>query len=154
MKKTIILILAVVFTSMLFVGYGYAGVWEKAKTWVTGEVLALVLSLVLLRKPLAQSQRTAGRAGLQMRGGQGARSFAPMRRGGLTIGRDPRSGMALTDDKVSANHAQIRKTNGEYVIYDLGSTNGTYVNGQRVSQHVLRDGDEIRVGDTELVFRG
>jgi hypothetical protein len=61
------------------------------------------------------------------------------------------------DAKVSRRHARIRRTNGGYVIEDLGSTNGTYVNrGRRLipgNAEALNDGDEVIVGKTFLRFR-
>ena len=71
-----------------------------------------------------------------------------------TIGRDPRSDIPLPGDtQVSKVHAEIRREGVYFVIYDLNSTNGTFVNGQRVSRQVLKEADEIRVGRTRLVFQ-
>jgi hypothetical protein len=65
----------------------------------------------------------------------------------VTIGRDPaRCEVVLDDGKVSGEHARIRLEKGQYVLYDLASTNHTFVNGQEVQKHVLRDGDQIRFG--------
>jgi pSer/pThr/pTyr-binding forkhead associated (FHA) protein len=59
----------------------------------------------------------------------------------------------LTDPSVSAQHARItRHTNG-YAIYDLNSKNGVMVNGKRVTQHLLRDGDRIRIGAQDMLFK-
>ncbi|GEM_PF-6307456 len=57
------------------------------------------------------------------------------------------------DDTVSRQHAVIWWEDGSFYIQDLASTNGTYVNGQRILKHSLVDKDEIRVGRTKLVFR-
>jgi pSer/pThr/pTyr-binding forkhead associated (FHA) protein len=71
----------------------------------------------------------------------------------LTIGRGSTSDLVLVDNKVSRRHAQIRRIDGKAVIYDLGSSNGTYVNGERVvDPRPLKPGDIIHVGQTELVF--
>ncbi len=72
----------------------------------------------------------------------------------LLIGRHaPGEGQLGGDIEISRRHAQItRDANGQYVIEDLGSTNGTFVNGGRLTQpHVLQVGDRIEVGDTQLV---
>ena len=61
-----------------------------------------------------------------------------------------------TDDpeaKVSRRHARITLSNGQYFLEDLGSTNGTMVNGQRVSAVALNPGDMIQLGTTTLTFR-
>lgn len=98
------------------------------------------------------SGRVPAGAGVRVIQGHAPRGRVTFRRGVLGIGRDHRNELVLTDDKVSRNHAQIRQEVGGYVIYDLNSTNSTFVNGQQVSQALLRDGDVIRIGDTELVF--
>jgi pSer/pThr/pTyr-binding forkhead associated (FHA) protein len=70
----------------------------------------------------------------------------------LTIGRGPDNDLVLEDSQVSHRHAQIRHTGGFAFLYDLGSKNGTYLNGERVIQpQPIRPGDVIRVGRTELV---
>jgi hypothetical protein len=70
----------------------------------------------------------------------------------LTIGRLPESNIVLADPNVSRAHAEIRPQGLGYVLVDLGSTNGTRVNGVRVSEHALADGDEIACGNTRMRF--
>ncbi len=70
----------------------------------------------------------------------------------LTIGRLPGSGLRLSDASVSRTHAELRREDGGWVLYDLGSTNGTHVNGRRVAGAVrVRPGDEVQFGS--LGFR-
>ena len=69
-----------------------------------------------------------------------------------TIGRDTSNHVSLDDDRASRHHARIKKRDRLYVIEDLDSKNGTYVNGDRVSNATLQSGDKILIGDTELVF--
>jgi len=57
------------------------------------------------------------------------------------------------DRRVSRKHAEIRLRLGRYTLYDLQSTNGTYVNGRRVAEVVLADGDRLSIGGVELQFR-
>ena len=70
----------------------------------------------------------------------------------VTIGRMPDSVITLEDPNVSRNHAEIRPQGGGFVIADLGSTNGTKINGVKVSERVLQDGDELTFGATSLRF--
>ena len=70
----------------------------------------------------------------------------------ITIGRHPDSNMVLADPNVSRNHAEIRPKGDRYEVADLGSTNGTRVNGMRVDTQVLQDGDEISFGNTRMRF--
>lgn len=71
----------------------------------------------------------------------------------LGIGRDPENDLVLDDRRVSRRHAEIRLRLGRYTLYDLQSTNGTWVNGRRVAEVVLSDGDRVLIGGSELVMR-
>lgn len=71
----------------------------------------------------------------------------------VLIGRDPQNDIVLDDRRVSRKHAEVRLRLGRYTLYDLQSTNGTYVNGRRVAEKVLDDGDKISIGGLEIVFR-
>lgn len=66
----------------------------------------------------------------------------------LTIGRDSNNGVAINDAEVSRKHARLTFQGGKYVLEDLGSTNGTFVNGQRLAgPAVLKPGDVISLGE-------
>lgn len=66
----------------------------------------------------------------------------------LTIGRDSSNGVAINDAEVSRKHARLSFQGGKYVIDDLGSTNGTFVNGQRLAGPVvLKAGDVVSLGE-------
>lgn len=71
------------------------------------------------------------------------------------IGRevDPQKGIRLDCPRVSAQHAVLNYRDGEYVLQDLGSTNGTFVNLHLIKEHRLRSGDIIRIVGTLLLFR-
>lgn len=71
------------------------------------------------------------------------------------IGRDgERNDLILDDDgSISSEHVKIRVEGGRFVLYDLGSSNGTQVNGRTVSKQLLEDGDQITVGRTRLTFK-
>jgi HD-GYP domain-containing protein (c-di-GMP phosphodiesterase class II) len=69
-----------------------------------------------------------------------------------TIGRDPGSVVHVDDDRASRYHARIKKRDKLYIIEDLQSKNGTYLNGENISNCIINSGDRILVGDTEIVF--
>jgi len=72
----------------------------------------------------------------------------------ITIGRDPSNDVAINHPLVSKKHAEIVRQNGVVYIHDLGSTNGTFVNGIKVKKHPLQELDRIVVGPIELHFSG
>lgn len=71
----------------------------------------------------------------------------------VTIGRLPECDVVVDDAGASRQHARIRRTEAGFVLTDLGSTNGTMVNGEPIQEHVLEHGDRITIGETELEFR-
>jgi hypothetical protein len=71
----------------------------------------------------------------------------------VTIGRLPECDVVVDDPGASRQHAQIRRTDGGFVLVDLGSTNGTLVNDEPIREHVLENGDRITIGETVLEFR-
>jgi len=71
----------------------------------------------------------------------------------LAMGTAPENSVVFDDPTVSHLHAVLERFGGGWTVRDLGSRNGTFVNGQRISgSRALRDGDEIRVGETSLLF--
>lgn len=70
----------------------------------------------------------------------------------VTIGRMADCTIPLSDESVSRRHAEVRRLGSNIVVVDLGSTNGTKVNGAGVRERRLADGDEITVGTTSLRF--
>jgi pSer/pThr/pTyr-binding forkhead associated (FHA) protein len=68
-----------------------------------------------------------------------------------TVGRAPRADFVVDAALVSRLHCRLSAGAGEIEAVDLESTNGTYVNGQRVDRAVLKEGDKLRVGAVELV---
>ncbi len=69
-----------------------------------------------------------------------------------TLGRHPSNTLRLVDREVSKEHALIEKVGPDFVLKDLGSSNGTFVNGRRVQELKLRDGDTISLGTSKLIF--
>jgi hypothetical protein len=70
----------------------------------------------------------------------------------IVLGRSRACDVYVADLNVSRRHAELRQEGATYWIVDLGSTNGTVVNGKRVERERLRDGDRITLGSTEIVF--
>jgi Protein of unknown function (DUF3662)/FHA domain len=70
----------------------------------------------------------------------------------VVIGRSRECDVRLADTNVSRRHAELRRENETYWLVDLGSTNGTELNGRRVERGQLSDGDAITIGSTELIF--
>jgi len=80
-----------------------------------------------------------------------------IRTGKTTLGRNPKSNIVLKDDYSSDNHAAIVVFENKCFIRDAGSTNGTFVNEERVlygAERELKDDDLIRIGETRFVFKG
>jgi hypothetical protein len=77
----------------------------------------------------------------------------PVSVGSTVIGRGDQANLRLPDVGISRRHARIDFDGGQVVLTDLGSTNGTSVNGQRVSAVALNPGDMIQLGTTTLTFR-
>ena len=73
--------------------------------------------------------------------------------GPLVVGRSSTTDVHIRDAKLSRRHCEIRLTPHGYVLRDLASKNGTFVNGARVTEARLRDGDRIQIGLTRMVFR-
>lgn len=85
----------------------------------------------------------------------GARSGQEIRLRGevISIGRDPGlNDIVLDEPTISAQHAKIRLEEDQFVLYDLASTNGTFVNSTQTQKQVLQDGDRVRFGDLGLTF--
>ncbi len=93
------------------------------------------------------------RAMLVFLGGTNVGAMVPLNVADVVIGRDVECDVILGDDGVSRRHARIlAEDSGEYAVEDLGSTNGTTVNGEQVKRQTLRDGDRISLGRTVLKF--
>ena len=68
------------------------------------------------------------------------------------LGRDPSSAIRLHDTEVSRHHAEIRRSDDIYTLFDLGSSNGTYVNGRRIQRHALASGDQVQLGGSLMLY--
>src|SRR5512141_522509 len=70
----------------------------------------------------------------------------------IRIGRRVENNLVLDDPRVSRSHAELRAINGRYVLFDLNSTGGTYVNGLKITQSVVYPGDVISLAGVNLVY--
>lgn len=76
----------------------------------------------------------------------------PLNQAVINIGRRIENTLVVDDPRVSRTHAQMRAINGRYIIFDLNSTGGTFVNGERVKQTVLYPGDVISLAGADLIY--
>ena len=102
-----------------------------------------------IAEPLEESATVRQQRALLIYGGR--RLMVPAR--GATLGRSRESEIVIEDPNVSRRHAELRPRGGNWVISDLGSTNGTRVNGRPIhGPEVVRPGDEIEVGSSLITF--
>jgi hypothetical protein len=76
----------------------------------------------------------------------------PLDKSMINIGRRLGNHLVIDDPRVSRNHAQLRAIKGRFVLFDLDSTGGTFINGQRVNQTILYPGDVISLAGVPLIF--
>ena len=82
------------------------------------------------------------------------RRSVPLERAAFALGTSEENDVVMTDPKVSRLHAVFERFDAGWTIRDLGSRNGTFVNGERITgTRVLRDNDQIRLGETVVLFR-
>ena len=85
---------------------------------------------------------------------EGRKTVVPFVREEITIGRQEGNTIRLTERNVSRRHARLMRQNGHVVVEDLGSSNGTRINGERISgQSPVKDGDLIQIGDYDLALQ-
>jgi hypothetical protein len=72
--------------------------------------------------------------------------------GAVIVGRDSTAGISIADTMASRNHFRIEARNGAWVLVDMGSKNGTLLNGSKVGEAKLKAGDRIQVGETVMSF--
>lgn len=70
----------------------------------------------------------------------------------IRIGRGRNNDFVLSDARSSADHAELRWEKGEFRVRDMGSTNGTQLNGSQVTEYAVQDGDQIRIGRTTMML--
>jgi len=92
-------------------------------------------------------------AKLYLKFGEAVLKELPLTQGATTIGRLPDNSLQIDNLAVSGHHAKIYFNDGHYVVEDLGSLNGTYVNNKRVGQATLIHGDQVLIGKHVVEFK-
>ncbi len=146
-------------------GLNVAGELVTDKLLAPGDCVCIGHSVTLEYRgaeALAADMAAAALAGLP-RGAAQSGVFAPgasppavydIREGhSLILGRGDETSVHIAHPQVSAQHAEVQRQADEVVIRDMGSSAGTYVNGQLVSRQALRENDVIRIGPNQLVFK-
>ena len=82
-----------------------------------------------------------------------AGTHLPLDQGEILIGRAPGSKLVLSDAEIGWRHCQVRRQGARYMVTDLRSSLGTYVNGMRSAERWLEDRDQLGIGKTILLFR-
>ncbi len=77
----------------------------------------------------------------------------PLKAAIVSIGRRTDNVLVVNDPRVSRSHAELRAVHGRYVLFDLHSSGGTYVNGTRIEHSVIYDGDVISLAGVHMIFR-
>ncbi|MEP6475827.1 MAG: FHA domain-containing protein [Actinomycetota bacterium] len=102
--------------------------------------------------PFPHDELETGQALLLVKRGPNAGSTFLIEKDSTSLGRDTRSDVFLDDVTVSRGHARIERRDGVFFVKDLGSLNGTYLNGEAVEETKLARGDEVQIGKFKLVF--
>src|SRR5271170_3633938 len=94
----------------------------------------------------SESRTSLPPAALLVLSPSGQRTRVPLHPLPFFVGRQPDNNLVLRDNRASRQHSRISAENGAYVIEDLSSRHGTWVNGERIARHVLRNSDRIEFG--------
>jgi two-component system cell cycle response regulator len=101
--------------------------------------------------PAPQGQAAEQEAYLVVLAGSNLGQMYKLDKERTVIGRSEKADIRLIDDGISRDHAQLVQDGGQFVLEDLGSTNGTYCNGDRVQRQALSEGDKLLLGSTTIL---
>jgi len=90
---------------------------------------------------------------LVMKSGPVPGKIYPIEKSEMYLGREAGNDIFINEPEVSRRHARLTLQSGNYILEDLGSTNGTRLNGKTVQSRELADGDKITIGTTVIEFR-
>ncbi|WP_299026484.1 FHA domain-containing protein [uncultured Thermanaerothrix sp.] len=116
--------------------------------WGWGDEALGETAVLALSEPTQAREQPSKRAFLIVQG----KDIFPLDESVISIGRHSDNLLVLPDLRVSRHHAQIRRVGERYVLFDLNSTGGTYVNGERVSRWELQPGDVISLAGVSLIY--
>jgi len=116
-----------------------------------GALCLVLVGAILAMRNKKREPRLKAFARLDIRSRDGARKDFVIQGHRTAIGRAPGNNLMIHDPDVSGRHAAIVVSNGVFIIEDLGSTNGTYLNGRKISRERLYIGDEITVGGAQII---
>ena len=139
-------------------GGGYAAGPSRSIPWPLIGLLMLLLACIALIVTLTLRQRRGATvsqkvsAGLEVINRDGARERFRIRAARTAIGRAGDNSLVIRDPDVSSHHAEILVSGNHFVLKDIASTNGTFLNGERISEARLYLNDEIRVGSTRIII--
>jgi len=125
---------------------GFAGI-DPAGRQVQSEVIPEV------KKPTMPETLNAPSGPIVLVSLNGRTATFPLTQAETTLGRHDSNDIPLAEQTVTGHHAMIRLDNKVITIEDLGSTNGTFVNGERIRSKVIKHGDRIRLGQVELTLK-
>jgi pSer/pThr/pTyr-binding forkhead associated (FHA) protein len=112
----------------------------------------LVNTCPVSRKAIFKQARVRVGAYLDIVGIDGERNGVELGRSQVYIGRDPECEVHIPTTTISRQHVRIFCRGEEYHVEDLDSTNGTYINGVKIKRCILRNNDQITVGDITITF--
>jgi hypothetical protein len=133
---------------------GFSGTWVLLIALLAAIVILLVIILVVRRSKSGAPTGPKVRATLEIIWSDGSRQEYALRQARTTIGRDADNSLQVGDAMVSGHHAEILASATGFSIRDLGSSNGTLVNGKRITQSPLYAGDKVQLGSTTLILKG
>lgn len=117
-----------------------------------GKAPSLSNTMPIVRRTVFEGPNIASRVYLEVHGLPHGVEVVDLSEKPVNLGRSPECTIHLPLGNVSREHAQVVQRNDEYFLEDLGSTNGTYVNGVRVKKCLLRNNDQIEIGEARIHY--